>query len=267
MAPQNLPSKQRPPDPPSGQQRPQSPPPEKKQPKPKSSPWPWGPFRRVLFSVLVTAHLLAIFVAPWALGLRMQEPFYLPPRDAQGRTIPEEQLRPEQIRAATVTPLMAEKLYRFFAHYNDLLYTNSGYEYFTPDPVWCHVLEYEVYDAANRKIAEGRMPDTHYQWPRLFYHRHMMLIDQTMDMPNSEYYVGARLMQIYDGQRVHLRLKRHHLITPKEAIAGKKLDDPSTYEVTFEGDQMRDRPKPPPLPAPREAGASDELISLPEVAR
>ncbi len=265
MAAQNFPSKQRPPDPPQGQQRQQTPPERKA--KTKSSPWPWGPFRRGLISVLVCGHLFAVFVAPWALGLRTQEPFYLPPRNAQGRTIPDEQLRPEQIRAATVIPLMAEALYRVFARYNDLLYTNSGYEYFTPDPVWSHVLEYEVYDAANRKIAEGRMPDTHYQWPRLFYHRHMMLIDQTMEMPNSEYYVGARLLENHNGQRVHLRLKRHHLLTPKEVLAGKKLDDPSTYEITFEGDQMRDRPKPPPLPPPRPEGPASEVISLPEVVQ
>jgi hypothetical protein len=265
VAPQNPPPKQRPGDPAPGQPGKPTPPTERKA-KAKYSPWPWGPFRRVLVSVLVSGHLFAVFVAPWALGLRTQEPFYLPPRDAQGRTIPEDKLQPEQIRTATVIPRMAEALYRVFAPYNDLLYTNSGYEYFTPDPVWCHVLRYEVFDAANQKIAEGRMPDTHYQWPRLFYHRHMMLVDQTIEMPNSDYFVAARLLEKHNGQRIHMQLIRHHLLTPKEVLAGKKLDDLSTYEIIGELDQTRDRPRPPPLPAPRAEGGPSEVISVPGVA-
>lgn len=257
-------SKQRPPDPLPGQpQRPPTPPAERKQPKPKSSPWPWGKFRRGLVSALVLGHLMAVFVAPWALGLRTQELYYLPPRDAQGRTIPDNQLQPQQIRY--LVPPLASALYRVFSHYNDLLYTNSGYEYFTPDPEWNHALRYEVFDAANQKIAEGRMPDKRDQWPRLFYHRHMMLIDQTIGMPNSDYYVAARLLERHGGQRVHMQLIRHHLLTPKEVLDGKKLDDPSTYEIIGELDQTRDQPKPPPLPPPPMEDARSESVTVPEV--
>lgn len=247
---------------PQAQPRPQPQPPERKPKPPKTASGPWGPFRRIAISVLVSAHLLAVFVAPWALGLRTQELFYLPPRDFQGRTIPVEQRRADQIHF--VIPVMAEALYRVCSHYNDLLYINSGYEYFTPDPVWSHLLRYEVFDAAGQKIAEGQMPDRRDQWPRLFYHRHMMLIDQTIDMPNSDYYVATRLLDRYNGERVHMQLIRHHLLTPKEVMDGKRLDDPSTYEVIGELDQVRGRPKPPPLPRPRPEGAPDEIITLPE---
>jgi len=259
-------SKQRPTEPQSGQPvRPQAPAADaRKAAKAKASPWVWGRLRRGVISVLVSVHLLAVFVAPWALGLRTQDLYFLPPRDAQGRTIPEEQLRPEQIHY--LLPLLANALHRVFSHYNDLLYINSGYEYFTPDPQWNHVLRYEVFDDANQKIAEGRFPDKRDQWPRLFYHRHMMLIDQTIGLPNSDYFVAARLLKQHGGNRVHMQLIRHHLLTPEEVLAGKKLDDPSTYEIIGELDQSLDRPKPPPLPPPPgDEPATPESISVPEV--
>ena len=96
----------------------------------------------------------------------------------------------------------------------------------------------------------------------------MMLIDQTQAMPESAgYYVAAWLMEKYGGERVHMRLIRHHLLTPKEVIDGKKLDDPSTYEVIAELEQVRGAPKPAPLPKSEAEGAPSEIISLPEAPR
>jgi hypothetical protein len=252
---------------PQGQPRPQTPPPEKK-PKPKIASTQMRLVWRVLISVLVVLHLTATFVAPWALGLQTQEPFIMPVRDAQGRTVPANMVRPEQIREATFIPVMADKLYRFFSHYNDLLYTNGGYEYFTPDPVAGHLLRFQVFDASGQKIAEGQLPDRRDQWPRLLYHRHMMLVDQTQDMPDSAgYAVAAHLLEKYNGQRIHMQLIRHHLLKPQDVLAGKKLDDPSTYELIGEMDSTRDHPKPTPLPGPEPPAAPGEVISLPEGQR
>jgi hypothetical protein len=224
---------------PSAQQRPQQPPPERK-PKPKPAPGGLRAAWRWLISAAIVFHMAGVFVAPWYLGLRTGEGFALPPRDSMGRTIPPDQVRPDQLRFEP--PWLIDWLWFKFRHYDNLLFINHGYEFFSPDPVWNHLLQYEVYDAAGQKVGEGRMPDRRYQWPRLFYHRHMMLVEQSLDLPGSELEIADQLCDKHGGERVHLELIRHHLLTPQQVLDGVKLDDPRTYEVVREMDHRR-RPK------------------------
>jgi hypothetical protein len=193
----------------------------------------------------VVFHLTAVFSAPWFLDLRGREFYALPPRDAQGRTIPPDRVRPSDLKFEL--PVLADKLAQITTHYNNLLYLNNGYEFFTPDPVFSHIIEFTVFDAANQPIAEGRFPDRHYQWPRLLYHRHMMLAEQSSDpelagdsrREGAPLKIADWLLAEHKGERVTLRYVRHHLLQQEDVLGGKSLTDRSTYEVVGELERRR----------------------------
>jgi hypothetical protein len=65
--------------------------------------------------------------------------------------------------------------------YLNALYLNQGHSFFAPFVGPGHVIHYEYFDAANQRVGEGTLPDKKEHWPRLLYHRHMMLADQ-LDM-------------------------------------------------------------------------------------
>ena len=65
--------------------------------------------------------------------------------------------------------------------YLDALYLNQGHSFFAPDVGPGHVIHYEYFDAANQRLGDGTLPDKKEHWPRLLYHRYMMLADQ-LDM-------------------------------------------------------------------------------------
>ncbi|HYO26026.1 MAG TPA: hypothetical protein VEQ85_13870 [Lacipirellulaceae bacterium] len=239
---------------------PQPPAPKPAQPKPAKaktpkapSPWPWGLALRTLVSVLVVLHVAAVASAPWAIQTTEETPFPdLPPgripRDPQGQIIPLEKLSIEEYPPRR--PRLAQAIHGFFWHYDNLLYINNGYDFFSPDPTFSHLIRYEVYDAQGGKIASGEFPNRREQWPRLLYHRYMMLVDQSSDPRHAEdgweNKIADRLLAKYDGARVKLTKRRHHLLTPQEVLAGRQLDNDepgtSTYEVLGEMERRRDAP-------------------------
>jgi hypothetical protein len=193
-------------------------------------------------------HVAAVFSAPWAIQL---SDVFLPalppgriPRDAQGREIPPPELDPRVV--PPLQPVLPQAIAGFFWHYTNLLYINNGYDFFSPDPSVSHLIDYEVLNASNQSIATGTLPDRRDQWPRLFYHRHMMLVEQSSN-PGPvladrgwEINIANRLLEVHGGARIHMVKKRHHLLTPEEVLAGGRLDDPSTYEVLSELDHARE---------------------------
>ncbi|HMP06040.1 MAG TPA: hypothetical protein PJ982_06800 [Lacipirellulaceae bacterium] len=245
------------PDPSAGQKPSASAPTPRAKPVRAASPWPWGLGRRIAVSVLVSLHVAAVFSAPWFLSLRT-DLYALPPRDAQGRTIEPQVARADQLEFET--PVMAELLARFFSHYNNLLFLNNGYEFFSPDPVWSHLIEYTIFDAAGEEIDEGRFPDRRTQWPRLFYHRHMMLAEQSGDpeMVGAPDFIADWLLERTGGERITLRWVRHHLLRRKDVLDGKSLSDKSTYEVIGEVQRRRSE---------RPGVAGSEQIGIPGGAR
>ncbi|HEX3601947.1 MAG TPA: hypothetical protein VHU84_17470 [Lacipirellulaceae bacterium] len=65
--------------------------------------------------------------------------------------------------------------------YLNALYLNQGHSFFAPTVGPGHVLHYEYFDASNQRLGDGTLPDKKEHWPRLLYHRYMMLADQ-LDM-------------------------------------------------------------------------------------
>jgi hypothetical protein len=231
----------------SGEKKPAAPasaPAEAKQ-KPKAKPkppsaWTWGPAARVLASAAILFHLLAVFAAPWNIQLTgavvpMVEPGGMP-RDAQGRLVPPEQMKQEMWQRPLLPRLLNQNL--VIRHYSNLLYINSAYNFFSPDPGVSHLIRYEITNDKGEKVAEGQLPDRRDEWPRLLYHRYMMLVEQSNDVdrigarpPNWEYRIAEQLMRKFGGTQIKMTLLRHHLLTPQQVKAGARLDAPSTYEV------------------------------------
>ncbi|MAT72793.1 MAG: hypothetical protein CMJ58_25210 [Planctomycetaceae bacterium] len=208
--------------------------------RPRDPSMPWGPWLRALVSAAILWHLTAVFVPPWFLWIAPDHKATpnTPPgelvRDAQGNDVPPE--RWESVGVARQWPPLVSWLNDIVFHYANLLYINNGYEFFSPNPSVAHVVDYEVMDDAGQTIAEGRLPDLRDQWPRLFYHRHMMLVEQTQtpDVPPPLRDVadtaGEWLLTKYGGESVRMTLRIHHLLTPKQVRDGMATDDPSTYE-------------------------------------
>ena len=206
--------------------------------KPRDPAMPWSPAVRTLVSLAVLFHLAAVFVPPWFLYLTPMHkatpavPPGEPVRDARGEDLPPNRWR--EIGVEIQAPPLVAGLAKFFDHYANLLYINNGYEFFSPNPSVSHVVDYEVLDDNGQPIAEGRLPDLRDQWPRLYYHRHMMLVEQTQTPDNPlngvEDTVAEWLLAKYGGASVRMTLSIHHLLTPQRVIDGMRPDDPSTYE-------------------------------------
>jgi hypothetical protein len=242
------------PDQPAGQKPAQQVPaakPEKPKAPKKASPWPWGPWRRVFFSLLIVFHVTAVFSAPWFIQMQdILEPALPPgrvPRDAAGRVIPLEQLDIRQyppIRPVVPVALASpDSRFPLIWHYANLLYINNGYDFFSPDPSVSHLIRYEVFDKAGQSIAKGELPNRQQQWPRLLYHRYMMLVDQSSDPRNAqsgwESRIADRLLEYHNGETIRLIKVRHHLLTQQEVLEGRRLNEDSTYEVLGQMDQRR----------------------------
>ncbi len=188
---------------------------------------PWRPATRVLVSLLVAIHLLAVFVAPWNLSTRAAlPPGYTPGTDSSGRPLPP----PPPDEPPWQQPRLIRALAGIFRHYQNLAYLNHGYEFFAPDPAGTHLIRYRV-SRPDGKVIEGHFPDLKSQWPRLFYHRHMMLAEQTAGMGEASGNHYAEHLARVHGGKAHLEWVVHLLLSPKQVRDGKELDAPDTYRV------------------------------------
>ena len=199
---------------------------------------PWHPAWRFLASLFVIFHLAAVFSAPWAISTAPALP---PDFEAQ----PQQPLPPEN-SSVWQRPIMAHGMHSFFTHYLNLLYLNHGYEFFAPDPAGTHVIDYQVARSAGEPIV-GRMPSHEQHWPRLFYHRHMMLSEQSISpllVQHSPQSFADHLATAHGGLS-RLDLKYHQLLPPHRVADETPLDAPSTYKLigTVEG-----RPRPAESP-------------------
>lgn len=189
----------------------------------------WHPAWRSLVSILIVLHVMAVFCAPWDLSVdRALPPGYIPPTDNLGR--------PQLPTADSVVwqePIVPRTLRGWlFRHYLNLFYLNHGYEFFAPDPNGSHLIRYQIRDSGGQEVASGEFPNLDEQWPRLYYHRHMMLAAQTGDMgETSGRHYAQHLLAKYGGHSITTQLVFHRLLSPQEVLDGTPLDAPHTYQV------------------------------------
>jgi hypothetical protein len=221
--------------------------PKPKSAKPKSaSPWPWGPVVRIAASLAILFHLAAVFAPPWNMQAgKSIVPMVEPggePRDQYGRPLGRDQINPANYPHQV--PLLPALIHNSLWHYSNLLYINNGYDFFSPDPSVSHLIRYEVFNAGGEKIASGQLPHRGEQWPRLFYHRHMMLVEQSGQPAPAgwENNIADWLLEKHDGETIRLRMFRHHLLTPQQVIAGQRIDSDPTYEEIGVLERRRQRP-------------------------
>ena len=185
----------------------------------------------------VFRRIFAAALAPRAHSARRGRKRH-PHRAARHQTVP---------AAAADRPAGHRRRFPLICHYANLLYINNGYDFFSPDPTVSHIIRYEVFDDRGQTIAKGDFPNTREQWPRLLYHRYMMLVDQSSNPQNAdtgwEYRIADGLLERYGGANVRLTKKRHHLLMPSEVLAGHRLNEDSTYEVIGQLERRRGEPR------------------------
>ncbi len=214
----------------------------------------WHPVWRLFVSLAIVTHVAAIVSAPWDLLIAdALPPGYRPPTDSAGRPLPEDPTVWQQ-------PVVPRTLHKFFHDYLNLLYANHGYEFFAPDPAGTHLIRYKV-TRSDGTDHSGSFPDLQQQWPRLLYHRHMMLAEQTAMMgPESGQQYADHLATLHGGVS-QVEWIVHLLLPPSRVAAGTALDDPSTYQTlaTVSGRPRRTDAAP--------SAATEELIAIPGADR
>lgn len=185
----------------------------------------WSAQRRGLASILLVAHLSAVFVAPWS----------SPPPASD----------------------LSRKVAAWFTPYLHVAYLNHGYRFFAPDPGPSHLVRYEL-ELPDGSVRRGRFPDPEKLWPRLFYHRYLMLSETVWNVtePFAERPPGgfrnaaerqafeaekgrgvvllnsiARdLIRRHGARRAILYSQVHFIPTPWDLQGGLRLDDKSLYQ-------------------------------------
>lgn len=174
----------------------------------------WALGARVLASLAVAWHVFAVFISPFA-------SFSNPPAS------------PLVLNVASSTAVRA---------YAEPLYIAGGYQFFSPDPPRrARLITFSVTDDQGEEIAKGQFPnraDERYdrQWPRLWYHRHMMLADQMGDVPivrNADGTVSPEA-----NNRLWLRSYARHLLRKHGGAV-------ATLEVTSHASLYSDDAWPP----------------------
>lgn len=194
--------------------------------EPKAGPAGW---LKGLLSVWIAWHLFAVFVSP----------FSVPPS------------------SQLAVDVAQSRLVRW---YTDPLYLNHGYHFFGPEPPVNHLVRYTVWDTGGAVIAEGEFPNTDQQWPRLLYHRHMMLADQANLAPSENGPEDAvrrslrayahHLLRRHGGAETRIDYVRHLPLSPMQVDSGADPNAPEMFATTTTVRQTSADLPPPVRPEP-----------------
>jgi hypothetical protein len=168
---------------------------------------PPRPAVRVVVSLLVSIHIVAVFLGPFA----------MPPQTSE--------------LAATIA-----NVYR---PYVDALSLANGYRFFAPEPGPSHLVRYELtFDDGSTR--DGVFPNLDEHKPRLLYHRYFMMSEllNTLSNPDDPGERRARyvksfaqhLLDAHGAKSVKLSLVRHWVPRMDEVRAGRRLVDKILYE-------------------------------------
>ena len=211
---------------------------KQQRPIPSDAPPSWRGPARTVATVLLLGHLTAVFVGPWA----------SPPPSS----------RLAQGTAAVLEPyLQATFLY------------GHGYRFFAPNPGPSHLVRYqlEMHDGGTQS---GVFPDLNAHWPRLLYHRNLMLSETIYNLSRvppdppergfgspEDRQAYQRAKGLYDAllhsvardllrqssaARLTIEVQEHIIPSPEEVRRGMKLDDPVLYRTQRLGGFVGDEP-------------------------
>lgn len=206
---------------------PTPPPPSADRPQPV-----WSIGFRQMVSGLLLIHVVALFVGPCA----------SPP--------------PSSLWAQR-----AEALYEPYLHATFL--KDHGYRFFAPNPGPSHLVRYELLDADDQKIGEGRFPDLNQHWPRLLYHRHFMISESLYNIARippgapredapleirTSHATAVALRDSYldsisrylarqnpEAAKIRIIMVEHAIPLPEDVVAGRPLSDEGLYQEVVLG--------------------------------
>ncbi len=171
------------------------------------------PWVKTVLSLWLAYHVGGIVLAPAAL------PVTIVPRTA------EEPVEP--------SPLLFGIFEKAYADYLSTLSMAHAHRFFAPEPGPGRRLRYEI--ETETGVIAGELPDDA-AWPRLRYHRQLMLAERSGGKQRQEdwYAAYARgLLWGHGGERITLWQVTHELPTPAAVRSGLGLDDPQFEQVTL----------------------------------
>jgi len=128
---------------------------------------------------------------------------------------------------------LEQSLWVSVSPYVQLLYQNNGFHFFAPNPEGAHTVIYTVaYEDGSTE--QGKFPHRKI-WPRLLYHRHLMLSESlaSMEGERRERMIRDFAYQVckdHEAQQVTLSLLRHEIAFRERIIAGGSLFDEDLYQ-------------------------------------
>jgi hypothetical protein len=134
--------------------------------------------------------------------------------------------------------------------YLDAMYLNQGHSFFAPEVGPGNLIRYELYDQSGRVTEQGELPSKKDYWPRLRYHRHFMLADQS-SMPGDEQFskqwqrkylqsYARHLLRVNESaQAVKVQRIAHWPLPRDYKLQGRTLTDPEGYEILTEFTERR----------------------------
>jgi hypothetical protein len=163
----------------------------------------WRTWTKVILSLLIVFHVVAIFCAP-----------------------------------ASVDPAsrLTRHVWTFCSSYLRATNLNHGYHFFAPEPGSSTTLEYIGLDQEGNR-SFGRIPDKSTMQPRLLYHRHFMLTEFLGSIPSESGETRQAVLQAYAQQllkqngfsSVELKLVRHRPSSRQEILLESDLSAPETF--------------------------------------
>ncbi len=136
------------------------------------------------------------------------------------------------VSVSPASPL-EQSLWVSVSPYVQLLYQNNGFHFFAPNPEGAHTVHYTV-TYEDGRTEQGKFPHRKI-WPRLLYHRHLMLSESlaAMEGERRERMIRDFAYQVckdHGAQQVSLSLFRHEIAFRERIIAGGSLFDEDLYQ-------------------------------------
>ena len=137
------------------------------------------------------------------------------------------------------TPGYVQAVWDVFRPYLQVLSLNQGYNFFAPEPVPAHILEFEII-GADGTVVRRRLPDLSLK-PHLLYERHLLLAEHIGISPlqgHQDYYrsYARHLCAEFGASKIRVIHYLHYPLTMEMVKSGIRLDTPLSFEEIDRGE-------------------------------
>jgi hypothetical protein len=137
------------------------------------------------------------------------------------------------------SPGYVTAIWDVFRPYLQCFSLNQGYNFFAPEPVPAHILEFEI-TRGDGTTVRRQLPDLSKK-PHLLYERHLLLAEHIGISPlndHRDYYrsYARHLCEMYGASKVRVIHFLHYPLTMEMVRNGVRLDDPVSFEEIDRGE-------------------------------